>query len=49
MNSKGLNTITALININIGDGGKGFGIILQKNEDTYRLHPCLVKKFKEYF
>ena len=27
----------------------GYGVILQKIENNYTLHPCLVKEFNKYF
>ena len=31
------------------NNASGYGIILQKNDSSYRLHPCLVKEFNKYF
>ena len=29
--------------------GSGWGKILQKKENNYKLHPCLIEEFKKYF
>ena len=40
--------IQHLLNIKVGNTNV-FGTILEKKDDTYRLHPCLVKEFNKYF
>jgi hypothetical protein len=50
---KELCTLNGIVNIgqltNIKIGTNGFGTILQKNNNCYRLYPCLINDFLTYF
>ena len=41
--------IKQLLHGKIGNNGHGFGTIIQKLDNTYRLHPCLVEEFNKHF
>lgn len=47
--SKEITDLSHLLVFERGNGSKGNGIILKKNGDSYRLHPCLVDEFNKYF
>ena len=44
----GIDNLNKLLKYKIGNS-RGFGTLLQKKDNTYRLHPCLVKEFTKYF
>jgi hypothetical protein len=43
----GITNLGQLLSIKVGTNG--YGTIIQKKDNTYKLHPCLVKEFNKYF
>ena len=45
------NSITNMSHLTVfkREHSKGYGILLQKKNNTYRLHPCLTVEFNKYF
>ena len=43
----GITNLGQLLSIKVGTNG--YGTIIQKKDNTYKLHPCLVEKFNKYF